>query len=93
MREIVKDASQWRVRFEPPRELLDCIVEKGSIAIDGISLTLAGVGDDFFEVALIPTTLEMTTLGTLANGHRVNLETDYIAKTVVNWLNRREGGS
>ncbi|MCZ6837297.1 MAG: riboflavin synthase [Planctomycetota bacterium] len=87
---VVKTESEWRVRVEPPSSLMEFIVEKGSITIDGVSLTLAIVGDDFFEVALIPTTLELTTMGSLHEGSQVNLETDCIAKTVVNWLKRRE---
>jgi riboflavin synthase len=67
---------------------MGCIVQQGSIAINGVSLTVANVGDDWFEVALIPTTLEFTTLGDLRSGDRVNLETDYIAKIVINWLRR-----
>lgn len=85
---VVKSDEEWRVRIEPPGALMECIVEKGSIAVDGTSLTLASVGETWFEVALIPTTLELTTLGRLGDGDRVNLETDYVAKTVVNWLRR-----
>jgi riboflavin synthase len=80
---------EWRVRVEPPQPLLDAIIEKGSIAINGVSLTIATLGTHWFEVALIPTTLRDTTLGELAVGSLVNLETDYIAKTVVHWLSRQ----
>jgi riboflavin synthase len=66
----------------PPAELLDQIVEKGSITVDGVSLTVARVGQYRFDVALIPHTLEMTTLGRLGTGDRVNLETDIVAKYV-----------
>ena len=86
---VTKDSSEWRMRITPPEGLLLYMAEKGSIAMDGTSLTIAQLGDDFFDVALIPTTLELTTLGRLDAGDRVNLETDYIAKTVVNWLERR----
>jgi riboflavin synthase len=58
------------------------IVEKGSITVDGISLTIASVDDEGFEVALIPTTLERTTLGPAEVGYRVNLEVDVLAKYV-----------
>jgi riboflavin synthase len=58
------------------------VVEKGSIAVDGVSLTVSGVGDDWFGVALIPHTLEVTTLGALERGDRVNLEVDLMAKYV-----------
>ena len=66
---------------------------KGSIAIDGVSLTIADVGDGSFSVALIPTTLERTTLGGLRAGDRVNLESDIVARTVVHQLSSlAEGG-
>ena len=90
--EIVKNDGEWRIRITPPNELMSQIVQRGSIAIDGVSLTLAEVGDEDFTVALIPTTLEKTTLRELRIGSRVNLETDYIAKIVAHWLERREGG-
>ena len=64
------------------RELLRYVVEKGSIAVDGVSLTVAGVDDVGFAVALVPHTLEVTTLGSLAPGGRVNLEVDILAKYV-----------
>jgi riboflavin synthase len=62
--------------------LMDQIVEKGSITVDGVSLTVARAGQYRFDVALIPHTLEMTTLGSLAAGDVVNLETDIVAKYV-----------
>jgi riboflavin synthase len=58
------------------------VVEKGSITVDGVSLTVAAVGPDWFSVALIPTTLELTTLGARGAGDRVNLEVDVLAKYV-----------
>jgi riboflavin synthase len=63
-------------------ELLRYVVVKGSIAIDGVSLTVAAVDDRGFAVALIPHTLEVTTLGSLSPGDKVNLETDVLAKYV-----------
>ncbi len=86
---VDKDSGEHRLRIEPPPNLLDEIVEKGSIAVDGVSLTVAAVGESWFEVALIPTTLEMTSLGRLGPGDRVNLETDYIVKAVVHVMKRR----
>jgi riboflavin synthase alpha subunit len=71
-----------RVRIEPPAELLRYLVEKGSITVDGVSLTVAAVDGSGFEVALIPHTLEVTTLSELAPGGSVNLETDVLAKYV-----------
>ena len=58
------------------------MVEKGSIAVDGVSLTVAAVDDEGFSVSLIPETLERTTLGSLEPGRRVNLEVDVVAKYV-----------
>jgi riboflavin synthase len=64
------------------------VVEKGSIAVDGVSLTVTGAGDDWFGVALIPHTLEVTTLGALEPGDRVNLEVDLMAKYVERLMGR-----
>ncbi len=71
-----------RVRIEAPPELLRYCVEKGSITVDGVSLTVAAVDGSGFEVALIPHTLQATTLSELAPGRLVNLETDVLAKYV-----------
>ena len=71
-----------RIRVEAAPELLRYCVEKGSITVDGVSLTVAAVDDTGFEVALIPHTLDVTTLGQLTAGDDVNLETDVLAKYV-----------
>jgi riboflavin synthase len=71
-----------RVWVEAPPEILRYCVEKGSIAVDGVSLTISGLRDGAFEVALIPHTLEVTTLGALQPGDEVNLEVDVLAKYV-----------
>jgi riboflavin synthase len=71
-----------RVWIEAPGEILRYCVEKGSVAVDGVSLTIAELDETGFAVALIPHTLAATTLGTLAAGDRVNLETDVLAKYV-----------
>ena len=68
--------------FDAPPEIVRYCVEKGSIAVDGASLTVAAVDDDGFAVALIPHTLEATTLGSLEAGDPVNLEVDVLAKYV-----------
>ncbi len=86
---IESAGSDRRLRIEPPPELMEYIIPQGSIAVDGVSLTVAEVGESFFEVALIPTTLDLTTLGQAEQGQRVNLETDYLVKTVVHWLRRQ----
>jgi riboflavin synthase len=70
------------VRIAAPAELLRYVVEKGSIAVDGVSLTVFGVDDDGFTVSLIPETLERTTLGLAQPGRTVNLEVDVLAKYV-----------
>jgi riboflavin synthase len=68
------------VRIAAPAELLRYVVEKGSIAVDGVSLTVSAVDEEAFEVSLIPETLERTTLGSAAPGRVVNLEVDVLAK-------------
>ncbi|EXG81350.1 riboflavin synthase alpha chain [Cryptosporangium arvum DSM 44712] len=75
--------THWEVvRIGLPPELGRYVVEKGSIAVDGVSLTVTAVADDWFEVSLIPTTLSATTLGGREPGSRVNLEVDVVAKYV-----------
>ncbi len=71
-----------RVRFGLPAELARYVAEKGSIAVDGVSLTVSAVGDDWFEVGLIPETMRATTLGAKQPGDPVNLEVDVLAKYV-----------
>jgi riboflavin synthase len=79
---VTDEGSSRVVRIEAPAELLRYVVEKGSIAVDGVSLTVSGVDDQAFEVSLIPETLERTTLGAAAPGRPVNLEVDVLAKYV-----------
>src|SRR5690606_21264311 len=74
--------------FAAPPEVLRYTVEKGSITVDGVSLTAFNVKQDTFQVALIPHTLEATTLGGLDVGARVNLEIDMLAKYVEKLLGR-----
>lgn len=74
------------VRISLPEPLARYVVEKGSITVDGVSLTVVEAGDDVFSVSLIPTTLSATTLGALAVGDWVNLEVDAIAKYVERML-------
>ncbi len=82
VRTVEPEGEGRRIRFDAPGEILRYCVEKGSIAVDGVSLTIAGVDENGFSVALIPHTLEVTTLGSLAAGDEVNLETDVLAKYV-----------
>jgi riboflavin synthase len=85
---VAPEGEGRRVRFVAPAELLRYIVEKGSIAVQGTSLTVAAVDDAGFEVALIPHTLQATTLGMLQADQPVNLETDVLAKYVEKLLPR-----
>jgi riboflavin synthase len=80
------DGNQWVMHFTAPEALMSQMVPKGSIAIDGVSLTLVGVEANGFGVSLIPVTREETTLGALAIGHKVNIETDLIGKYVLKTL-------
>ncbi len=82
VREIREDGFARLVEIAAAPELLRYVVEKGSIAVDGISLTVASVTDDAFAVSLIPETLERTNLGAAAPGQPVNLEVDVLAKYV-----------
>lgn len=72
----------WTVRISFPREIGQYLVYKGSVAVEGISLTIAELGADYFEIAVIPKTWELTNLSTLKPNDEVNLETDVIAKYV-----------
>lgn len=79
----VDEGENWTVvRIGTADGLARYIVEKGSITVDGVSLTVSAIGPDWFEISLIPTTLAMTTLGAAAPGVVVNLEVDVIAKYV-----------
>jgi riboflavin synthase len=76
------DGFARRVRVELPRELLRYVVDKGSITLSGVSLTVAALGDAWAEVSLIPETLERTNLADLVPGERLNVECDVVAKYV-----------
>ena len=85
---------RWEVvRFTLPKGLARYVVEKGSITVDGVSLTVASVDEQTFTVSLIPTTLELTTLGHKRVGDTVNLEVDVLAKYVERILVAREVGA
>ena len=81
-----EDGDWTTCRFSAARELLAQMASKGSVAIDGVSLTVVDVDATTFGVALIPHTLAATTLGPLAEGDAVNLETDLVFKYVARWL-------
>jgi riboflavin synthase len=78
-----RQSGDWRVvRFALTRDHAPLVVDKGSITIDGVSLTVSNVGDDWCEVSLIPETLIATTLGSLVVGDTVNIETDILARHI-----------
>lgn len=81
------EGEAWRVlRFSLDPEHAPLVVRKGSIAVNGVSLTVSDAGDDWFEVSLIPETLSATVLGSLERGDRVNIETDILARQVQRML-------
>lgn len=82
VRRVERDGDGLRVWIDATPDLLRYCVEKGSIAVQGVSLTIAELADDAFAVALIPHTLAVTTLGGIAIGDRLNLEVDVLAKYV-----------
>jgi riboflavin synthase len=84
----IASVDEGRVWVEAEPEILRYCVEKGSITVDGVSLTLAALRGDAFEVALIPHTLEVTTLGAVEPGDEVNLEVDVLAKYVEKLIDR-----
>jgi riboflavin synthase len=78
----VRAVTEEGFELEAPAELLRYCVEKGSVAVEGVSLTIAALGEDTFTVALVPHTREATTLGALSPGDEVNIEVDVLAKYV-----------
>jgi riboflavin synthase len=92
--EIVRDGLAWRVRISLPAEVVGCVARKGSIAVDGVSLTVIAVDSGAFEVGIIPHTMKETTLQDAKPGARVNLEADVLARYVLRTLLvMREGGA
>jgi riboflavin synthase len=105
---VKQDPSDWRITFRVPRgsggklekhnDVMACLTPKGSVAVDGVSMTVAEVGSGrdtnagTFTVAVIPTTLEKTTLGALKMGDRVNVETDMLNRAVVHFLRMQQAG-
>ena len=88
VRSVAPEGDGLRVWVDGPETVLGYCIEKGSIAVDGVSLTIADLRDDALEVALIPHTLEVTTLGALEPGDEVNLEVDVLAKYVEKLIDR-----
>lgn len=87
-----EEGNGWRIFFDAPETVLRYVIKKGSIAIDGISLTVADVDETGFSIAMIPHTAMLTTLGFKTAGDSVNLEADIIGKYVERLLSGRVGG-
>lgn len=89
IKEKRQEGNSWRVFIETPEQALRYIIKKGSVAVDGISLTVADLDSTGFSIAMIPHTAKLTTLGSKAPGESVNLETDIIGKYVERLLSGR----
>jgi len=86
----IKISSQcWIVEIKPPKKLLKFIAEKGSVSINGVSLTVNSIKNDKFKVNIIPFTLKETNLGGLARGSEINIEIDLIARYLENIIKRK----
>jgi len=92
IREKKQEGNSWRIFIETPESALPYIIKKGSVAVDGISLTVADVEKTGFSIAMIPHTAKLTTLGSKSTGDSVNLETDIIGKYVEKLLAGRVEG-
>ncbi len=84
-----REGDFWTLRIDFPHDFGKYLVYKGSVTVEGISLTVAALSDNYFEIAVIPKTWEMTNLSTLKNGNAVNLEADIIAKYVERMMEYR----
>ncbi len=91
--DFLPDGSSWRLRIRVPAALSRYVAPKGSICIDGISLTVNEVEDDTFGVNIVPHTMAVTTVGDASAGDRVNIEVDLIARYLERLLQGGEGGS
>lgn len=87
----IKKSNAWIITIKVPKHLADQMIEKGSIAIDGISLTINRCSDKDFEISVIPHTAKMTTIEKKNVGDEVNVETDMLGKYVENFLNKSLG--
>ena len=92
VRDVERRGEDWWYEFEVPASLARYVVEKGSIALDGISLTVAASEDRIFAVTIIPTTYAETTIGDRSPGDRVHVEVDVIAKYVESLQSTRDNG-
>lgn len=89
--EIITAKDEFRLKVETPANLAKYLIPKGSVTLDGVSLTIAAINGDSFEVALIPTTLAITSLGKRPAHWPLNIECDVMAKTIVTYLERMKG--
>ncbi|MDO5562598.1 MAG: riboflavin synthase [Synergistaceae bacterium] len=87
--DIKNGISSKELHFTATPEITSGIVQKGSVTVDGVSLTVIDRGEDFFSVGIIPTTLSATTIGDLRIGDKVNIETDMIGKYILSFLKSR----
>ena len=90
VRSIVASAQEHVITLEPPAALMSLMIPKGSVTLDGVSLTIADVTGSTFSVAIIPTTLALTTLVDLQAGDRVNVESDILVRTIMHQLGRTD---
>lgn len=91
MRSKVNIGDMLKIEISAPQKVMNFIVEKGSVAVDGISLTVVDVLSDGFTVVIIPHTAKLTTIGFKGTGDTVNIETDILGKYVARFLNKDEG--
>jgi riboflavin synthase len=87
--EIKINSQCWTIEIKPPKKLLKFIAEKGSVSINGVSLTVNSIKDDKFKVNIIPFTLKETNLGALVKGSEINIEIDLIARYLENIIKRK----
>lgn len=90
VKEIIEGEKAWFINIEVPEQFVKYVVYKGSIAINGVSLTINQVRENIFELCIIPVTLEKTNLATLKNEDKVNIEFDILAKYTEQLLNKRQ---
>lgn len=93
IRDVAAEGPDRRIVVSVPTGLGPYLVEKGSVAVDGVSLTVTRAAEEWFEVAVVPHTLTVTTLGSAEEGQRVNIEVDVIAKYVEQLLRYRNAGA
>ncbi|BCZ17121.1 Riboflavin synthase subunit alpha RibC [Helicobacter sp. NHP19-003] len=89
IKHVFKEESQVEISIQAPPAILELCIPKGSIAIDGVSLTLAGIDNDSFSLVIIPHTFKHTLFNTYKPGHRVNIESDMLVRAVAH-LNKRQ---